>query len=158
MTGINTEYTYDYGRLRTVAIIDWKYPGQSLSDKYSAIKQQINLSDNELKVPVPFFIVVYYLDEQHPVKCYYVIPANKTARSLFDQYGFSHAGKWFSLKHFSIFQHKIRQKVWDKNEPINNDNLQKIGMERGMTLGDLSSEILEYKLPLMDFSWLGGSR
>jgi hypothetical protein len=148
------EYTYINGNPKTVALIDFKYPGKSLSDKYSSIKYQIWSSENEYKTPLPFFIVLTYLTNVHPVKMYYVIPANIPARQYFDKCKFSNKGRWMSLRAFSKFQHALRNIPWTPNQIIDADNLKAVGLPAGMTLNDLSGEVMEYVLPTLDFSWL----
>lgn len=152
------EYTYDSGKPRTVAMIDWKYPGKSLSDKHPSIQYQIFTSEQEYKIPIPFFMVVYYLDEQFPVKMYFVIPANIPARTIFDRCELSDQGKWMSVRTFSKFQHLLRDKPWNGDEQIKNVNLGKIGLPDNMKLKDLSSKVKEYNLPYRDFSWTGEKR
>lgn len=148
------EFTYKDGHPETVALIDFKYPGKSLSDKYPAIQYQIYNSEHEYKVPVPFFIVLYYLDVQYPIKMYYVIPANIPARSYFDRCELSDKGTWMSIKMFSKFQHALRNKTWNGEELLKDANLSAIGLN-GTKLKDLSNIVMKYDLPYLDFSWTG---
>jgi hypothetical protein len=151
---IMNEYTYEHGHQKTVAMIDWKYPGKALSDSHPAIQYQIYSSENEWKNPMPFFMVVYYLDVQFTTKMFYVIPANVPARSMFDHWELSDRGAWMSPKKFSKFQHGLRNKPWNGEEVLRDENLIAAGLPAGMRLKDLSSATVEYPLPVLDFSWL----
>ncbi len=148
------EYTYEDGESKPVAMIDFKYPGGSLSDKYPAIRFQIDLTEKRLIDPIPFFLVVYYLDSIHPVKCYYVIPANVPARAFFDKFSLSDAGVWMSLRDYSRFLHKLRNIPWNGEESIEAVNSGPIGLPTNMKLKDLSCTTKAYELPYLDFSWL----
>jgi hypothetical protein len=152
------EFTYENGHPRTVALIDFKYPGNSLSDKYASIQYQIYNSEQEYKVPVPFFMTLYYLDLDHDVKMYYVIPANVPARKYFDKCELPAIGAWMSVKKFSKFLHAIRGKTWNGEESINDTNLFKVNLPAGTKLKNLSSKIKEYKLPYFDFSWISNEK
>lgn len=155
MNEIMKEFDYDDNdKMRTVAMIDWKYPGQSLSDKIPAIKYQIHTSENEYKVPIPFFIIITYLDNNYPIKSYYVIPSNIIARNYFNKANLSINGVWMSLKRFSKFQHALRGRNWNGNERLINANTKAVGLKDDMMLKELSNEYCEYKLPKLDFSWM----
>lgn len=140
------EYKYENGNVEPVACIDFKMPGKSLSDKYSAIKAQISISN---KLNVPFFFAVTYLDERYPTKCYYIIPINEIARNNLKIKG---VGAWCSLKEYSKFQHKLRNITWNGNEPIEPKNAEVVGLSC-KTLADLPNTKQKYELPNLDFSW-----
>ena len=149
------EYTYKNGVPSTVAMIDFKYPGKSLSDSYSAIQYQIHSTENEFKTPIPFFMVIYYLDKDiHEIPMYYVIPANVPARLYFDKCKLSDAGAWMTVKKFSKFQYALRNQPWNQNEVIDDKNAAMVGLRPNMTLRDLPDEPARYPLPKMNFSWL----
>lgn len=149
------EFTYFNGNPKTVALIDYKYPGVSLSDKYSAIQYQIYTSENEYKHPIPFFIVITYLDHNYPVKMYYVIAANKPAREIHKRLEVSN-GMWLSIQGYSRFQHLLRNKKWNKEEIINPSNIAAIPdllIAKNAKLKDLPDSRMIYQLPEMEFSW-----
>lgn len=148
------EFTYEDNHPKTVAIIDWKYPGKSLSDKYAAIKYQIHSSENEYKTPIPFFIIIYYLDDQYKEKMYYVIPANTYARNFFSINNFPIEGKWLTVYNFSKFQYALRSKKWNEFENIKRENLLAVGLAKDLKLKDLPNSYVEYPLPALNFSWI----
>lgn len=148
------EYTYENGNPKTVALIDFKYPGKSLSDKYSSIQYQIYSSEHEYKTPLPFYMVITYLSEEYPVKMYYVIPANSVARKGFEFLKFPMLGQWMSVRRFSQFQHWLRNKKWNGEEEILAANLLDINWNSELKLKELPGAEKQYPLPTMDFSWL----
>ena len=146
----NMYYEFDFknNKPTPIALIDFKMPGEYLSDKFCAIQLQINIAD---KLEIPFFFIVSYLLEEHEVKCYYIIPINEIARNKWKG---AKPGQFCSLKQYSQFQHKLRGKTWNKDELIDNRNLALVGLPENMKLGDLSNEIKHYKLPRMEFGFL----
>lgn len=141
------EYKFDQNRPKSVAWIDFKNPGLKLSDKFTTCMIQ---SDDATRLNIPFFYVITYLDDRYPVKMYYVIPINTIARDLF---GNKEIGYWLSLKDFSKFQHSLRGIKWNGNETIDNQNLSKCHLPHNLKLNQLSSEVVKYQLPALDFSW-----
>jgi len=144
------EGTFKYGEPDPVpvAMFDWKYPGKSLSDKYVAIRLQRGTA-NQLKIP--FFFAITYLDDNFPIKCYYVIPINQFAKDKFALWTYPIEGKFLSIKQFSKIQHTLRKKIWDGDEVIEPANLLAVGLTPPMCLKDLPDQTYPYTLPIMDF-------
>ena len=147
------EYTFIHGERKTVALIDWKQGiAESIPCKQNmeAIKQQAYFASHEMKTPLPFFIGLTFLLEEHTTKMYFMLPANKPARRIIPS-----NGKWMTLFAMSKFQHFIRNRKFDPDEIIFQDKiLTKYGFPIGMKLGDLPKERVEYPLPDIDFHFL----
>ncbi len=140
-------YTYDNKNIKPVAIIDWKYPGKSLSDKYSAVQLRLTIANS---LNIPMFFCITYLDEQYPIKCFYVIPINLNAKHYFRRCGLVWQGEWMSVKTFSKFQHGLRNKTWNGEEEIDPKNAAACGLSVGK-LKDLPNQLTKYELPQMEF-------
>lgn len=151
--GNKEEMFYEFtGNGNPVAMIDYKYPGQRLSDKHFSIQGQINIAN---RLEIPFFFAITYLDVNHPIKMYYVIPINKLAREFWIETNRKPLpGAWLTLRQFSQFEHALRSMPWNPAEPIPERNLEAVQLQPGMTLGDLPNVKAEYPLPQLDFSWM----
>lgn len=145
------EYSYDNHKIKPVAMIDWKHPGKSLSDKYSAVQAQIAIAD---KLEVPFFFIITYLSDEYDTKMYYVIPINEKARKIWAFWQRETPGDWLTLKSYSKFHHSLRKLEWNKDEPINQINLAAVKLSNINTLGDLPNKKAVYQLPELNFSWM----
>lgn len=149
--GAWAEIAYLDNEPEAIAIMDWKYPGEStLKDTYHGFRSQRNMAK---KLDVHFFTVITYLDENFPIKSYYVIPCNEKAIRFCKGWKYNPKGQWLSLRGFSQFLHNIRGKYWSPKEEINPENLKFLKIPR-LTLGELSNEVKEYDLPKIEFSWL----
>jgi hypothetical protein len=149
-TEMFVHYTYTHANPEPlpVAVIDWKYPGKSISTKYSPIKLQKVVAN---KLEIPFFITIAYLDVQHPIKCYYVIPVNSFAIKLFRKYRLdSVTGEWFSLRKFCMLQHLLRNRKPNWDEKIDQTNAKAAGLPLSATLGDLPDDVQIYPLPTIE--------
>ncbi len=143
------EYTYNQdGTIKPIALFDYKYPGKQLGDNYSPIQLRITIAD---KLNLPFFVAVTYLDDKYPVKMYYIIPINNNAKNYFKRCELSSDGHWFSLRAFSKLQHALRGHKWNPEEEINDKNGEACGLPVFAKLKDLSNEVKQYPLPLLDF-------
>lgn len=138
------DFTYDKDGPKVTHIIDWKYPGESISTKYAGIQIQKHIADT---LKVPFFIAITYLGDEHPVKTFYVIPANAMALAYFERCKLLPGGAYFSLKTMSKFQHALRNKKWNPEEEIHPANLAAVNLPEGTTLRQLPSDIKPYDLP-----------
>lgn len=162
---VNTIWREVNADMTTAAIIDYKYPLNKygkpvlISNKKGmynsfALRQQAWSCDNEYKIPKPFFIVVTYLDDNFPIKNFYVIPANNKAISMWNRGNVPMPGKFMSLRGYSRFMHIIRNKVWNGEELIDDKNLKIVGLSGPMKLKDLDNSIGSYNIPELDFDWL----
>ena len=140
---MTVSYTYKDNKPKPVFIIDWKHPKDIVHLEYSAIKLQSVMADT---CKIPFFIGVTYLDEQHPVKCYYIYPENSFAKNYFNKCNLLPGGAWFSLRSFSKFQHALRNKQWNPNQAITKANSIVVGLD-AKTLGELPNKCQTYTLP-----------
>jgi hypothetical protein len=138
------EFTYENGEAKPVAIIDYKHTGQILSDKWPAIQCQIWMANN---CGIPFYFVIYFLDEEYATKCYFVVPGNSLAKKQFAFWKLSEKGAWLGLKDYSKFQHALRKKIWNGDEVIDDKNLITVGFAPGMKLKDLPNKVDNYPLP-----------
>lgn len=148
------EYTYINNKPKAIFFTDWKYPEEnsSITWRQSSLQLQASMA-TELKIP--FFIIVTCLDPiEHPVKCYFVIPSNIVAVERFKEYGFPTEGRWMSLQSFSRFQHLLRNKIWNGEEQIMDENLIKCGLDTNMKLKDLPHQYRRYALPEIDIDAL----
>lgn len=145
------EFTYINGKPIPIAIVDWKYPGKCLSDNFTCSQQQIAVAD---LLNVPLFFAITYLDDNFPVKMYYLIPINDIAHRFFFSNNVNQNGVWLTVLGYSRFLHKLRNKTWNGNEIINEKNLAAIGFSTPMKLKDLPNKYKEYELPKLDFSWM----
>ena len=142
------EYKYlSNGTIVPAAIIDWKYPGDKLGMKYSAIQLQRAVAD---KLEVPFFMAITYLSDTYPVKCYYVIPCNTLSIKYFYKCVKPINGCWCSLQGFSKLQHALRSQIWNPDEVIDEKNLVAVGLPVGTKLKELPRKIKHYPLPMME--------
>ena len=145
-------YTFEYGKRKTVAIIDYKQGiAQDIPCKQNmeAIKQQAHFATNEMKTPLPFFIILTYLLDEHETKMYYTMPCDKAARKIIKK------PRWMTLFEMSRFECFLRGKRFDPEEVINQDRLlAKYGFPSGMKLKDLPNIIVEYPLPRIDMDFI----
>lgn len=95
---------------KNVALIDYKHGNTPVLKPTLSFRAQQDLANAAL---LPFFIVVYYLEQpkfSHPM--YWVVPGNFKA---FNKVGVS---TWFTPKGMSRFLHSLRGLRFDQDEPL----------------------------------------
>jgi hypothetical protein len=131
------------------ALIDYKKMipnrNQHFSDKYIGVRSQAAIADNYLKIP--FFVVLYYLDECWEDKGFLIVPVNNLAKKYFSDLKLSDS-EFMSVKKFSQMLHHLRNIKWNANEEVDNSNFPEI-----KCLGDLPNKKLNYAKPTMDFGY-----
>ena len=159
-----SELTYVNNIPTTVAIIDYKYPGPAilktgLSDTAkwaNSIRYLIHFSENELKVPKPFFTVITYMDGDYGIPMFFVIPMNKPAFSYWMKNDLPMSGEWMTVRRYSKFQHALRCLKWNPNETLDADNVASCNLPPNFItcLGELPNDPVTYQLVPLHYSWL----
>lgn len=140
-------FAIDYKRVSLETVNE-----QYLSDQKWSVKSQAAFWDNQVKSPVPFFVVLTYLSEEFLDKMYFVIPTNNAAKLLFSYYNKDKTGEWMTLLKFSRFQHLLRDITWNPEEVIDNKNTRLVGLPDDLKLKDLPNHNHTYPLPQLDFN------
>lgn len=139
-------FAIDYKRVSLFTVNE-----QRLSDQHWSVKSQAAFWDNQVKTPIPFFVVLTYLSEEFVHKMYFVLPANNAAKQLFTHYNKDLNGEWMTLLKFSQFQHLLRDISWNPEEVLDNKNTQLVGLPDDLKLNQLPNQKHTYPLPQLDF-------
>jgi hypothetical protein len=124
---------YVNGKPQTVAIFEAKHGfSEKIDLDDSNIISDKIMCDEEFKIPIPHFIVVYYLKPSFQIPMYYIIGNNKTASSAIKNFNNGRWKYWFSEEDYSKFQHFL---VFQPFEEVG-----------------LSSTNKEYKIPQFIYS------
>lgn len=115
---------YTNGKPSTVAIFEAKHGlSKVINLNDSNIVSDRIMCDEEFKVPVPHFIVVYYLKPSFEIPMYLVIGNNKAARNSIKQFNNGNTKFWFTEEQYSRFQYYLIGKTWNPDCILSNQDV-----------------------------------